>query len=279
MFQFKRFLAVAGGAAFAATLGACGDIVHPGPPAGLDDRMILFAVLNPDSTHHSVRIETADNMSRVELRELAVTIYKETSGDWTPVAAWKGDGRTSLCDSYSYVVCVRLEASLEPGAVYKVEAGADGRATASGKTTVVGDFQVEEAEMTGNPGARAIRASWTESTGTYRYLMALRRRDEFCANCTQAWYRDLEGTSYDGPVPQSAVDSAGAEPVLDVMASDEHFHAYLHSGHEGNFSSVQPVQNVVGGFGVVGSATYRSRKIDWAYALPSASATAGTSAK
>lgn len=268
MFKFQKVVAVASGAAFAATLGACGDIVHPDPPADLDDRLILFAFLNPDSTHHRVEVRPADNMSRKKLRKFAVAIHRGAAGEgeWMPVAAWEGDLATNLCEAdtlFPYLGCVRLEATLEPGVVYKVEARADGRATASGTTTVVGGFQVEEAEMTGGPGARAIRASWTESTATHRYLMALRRQEEYCGNCTQAWYQDLRGTSYDGPVPQSAVDSAGVEPVLDVMAVDEHFHAYLHSGHEGNFSSVQPVQNVVGGFGVVGSATYRSRKIDW----------------
>lgn len=269
MFNFKRLLAVAAGAALSAALGACGDLVHPDPPTDLDDRLILFAFLNPDSTHHQVEVETADNMSRVELRELAVAIYRETSDegvDWTPVAAWKGARGTDLCRTSfprTWVACVRLEAALEPGAVYKVEARAEGRATASGTTTVVGGFDVEDAEMTGGHGSRAIRASWTESTAAHRYLMALRRQDDFCGNCIRAWYRDLRSTSYDGPVPESAVDSAGVEPMLDVMALDEHFHAYLHSGHEGNFSTVQPAQNVEGGFGVVGSATYRSRKIDW----------------
>lgn len=272
MFKIKRLLAVGAGAALTATLGACGSIVHPDPPADLDDRLILFAFLNPDTTRHRVQVETANNMSRTELRGLAVAIYKGAPGgggvDWTPVAAWEGARGTNLCEtSFSRTrtgfACLHLEAALDPGVVYKVEARADGRAKASGTTTLVGDFDVEEAEMTGGPGSRAIRASWTESTAAHRYLMALRRQDDFCGNCIRAWYRDLRSTSYDGPVPQSAVDSAGVEPVLDVMALDEHFHAYLHSGHEGNFSTVQPAQNVEGGFGVVGSATYRSRRIDW----------------
>lgn len=260
-----------GAAAFAfaltSALSGCGEIVHPVPPEELDNRLVMFAALNPDSVRHPVEVMPADGMTGRALLGLHLALFRGAPGpngmEWTVAATWR-EASGERCGSAFHrqnAYCLMPAARLEAGAVYKVEASAEGRTVARGTTTLVGDFRVEAAEMSGEHGSRSIQASWTESAAAHRYLMGLRRQDTFCSNCIRAWYQDLDGTSYDGPVPQSAVDSAGREPMLDVMAVDKHLHAYLHSGHEGNFSTVLPVQNVEGGFGVVGSARYRSRKI------------------
>ena len=278
----KTIKAPAIGVAFA--LAGCGEVVHPTPPEKLDDRMVVFAVLNTDSTRHFVEVGPADGMSRWELTGVSVAIYRgtpEATGlEWTLVASGKakanetGDRRDDPCYHKSGIVslfrdridegrrCVTPEAALEPGAVYKVEATADGRHAASGTTQAIGAFDIESAVLDGSKGKHTISASWTESAASHRYLMGMRRRDSACANCRRAWQQDLSVTRYQGPVPQAAVDSAGRSPVLDVAAVDRHLHAFVTTGHHGNHGTVQPVQNVRGGFGVVGSAVYRSRKID-----------------
>lgn len=50
--------------------------------------------------------------------------------------------------------------------------------------------------------------------------------------------------------------------MLDVLAVDRHFHAFLTTGDQGNLHDVHPVQNVNGGYGVVGSYLHRSREIE-----------------
>ena len=268
----------------ATALAGCGEVVHPTPPQELDDRMVLFAVLDPDSTRHFVEVGPADGMTRWELTGVTVTIHRGTplahGVDWTLVAASRasadatGDRRNDPCYHKPGIVslfrdrieegrrCLMPEAVLEPGALYRIEATADGRVPASGTTRVVGTFEIERALLAEREGEHLISASWTESAAAHRYLMALRRQDTLCANCQQAWHRELSDTRYQGPVSQQAVDSAGRNPVLDVVALDRHFHAFVTTGHKGNFGTVQPVQNVRGGFGVVGSAAYRSRRLD-----------------
>ena len=49
--------------------------------------------------------------------------------------------------------------------------------------------------------------------------------------------------------------------TLDVVAFDEHLHAFLTTGHSGIAFDVPPVQNVEGGFGVVGSLRFRERSV------------------
>ena len=270
--------------AVATALAGCSEVVHPTPPEDLDDRLILFAVLDPDSTRHFVEVGAADGMTRWELTGLTVAIHKgrpRADGiDWTLVAARRagtaatGDPRHNPCYHKPGIValfrdqptegrrCLMPEAVLEPGALYKVEATADGRIPVSGTTRALGPFEIKTAVLAGSKGKHTVAASWTESAAAHRYMMALRRQDRYCANCIGAWYRDLPVTRYQGPVPQLAVDSAGASPWLDVAALDKHFHAFVTTGHQGNFGTVQPVQNVSGGFGVVGSVRYRSRKLD-----------------
>lgn len=276
-------------------LGSCGDPVAPDdvPPA-LNDRMIVAAVLDPDSARQVIEVAAADHYARPYLSDLRATIHRRelASGGstWTLVAQWDSAHAAAVGVSLTDIkqcqrlhddwasrqlsltrvesrYCLTPEARLDPGATYRVEVTADGRLPASGETTVVGDFAVEVAALSGTRGSYALSASWTPSTAAYRYFMAVRRRSAFCPNCVHTWYADVEEARYSGSVPDLAVDSAGPDPQLDVVALDRHLHAFLTTGHRGLLNSSHPVQNVRNGFGVVGSARFRNRKLDLASSL------------
>lgn len=276
-------------AATVGLLGSCGDPAAPDDmPRGPNDRLIVAAVLDADSTRQAIQVAAADHDARPHLSGLRATIHRHSLAPggpaWTLVAQWDsahaaaaGASLTDIeqCDlehdgwasrelnvtSPEGRYCMTPEVDLEPGATYRVEVTADGRRPASGETTVVGDFAVEVAALSGSRGSYALSASWTPSAATHRYFVAVRRRHVFCSNCIQTWYADVEKAGYSGNVPDLAVDSAGPDPQLDVVALDRHLHAFLTTGHRGLLNSVHPAQNVRNGFGVVGSARFRSRKL------------------
>lgn len=272
-------------------LGGCGDATGPGEyPDALNDGLILYAVLNADSTRHVVQVAAADYYSRPKLSGVRVTIHQRNLGSngpmWNLVAVWDSARAAargaSLTDrdqcwrpeleaarmrattsiiSTTEKYCMAPEARLEPGATYRVEAKADGRIPASGETVVVGDFAVESATISGSQGKYTLSSNWTPSNSAHRYFVGIRLRITFCGNCNEPWYTVVDGRDFAGNVPDLAVDSAGPGPMLDVAAVDKHLHDYLTTGHRGNLHAVHPVQNVQNGYGVVGSATYRSRRL------------------
>lgn len=282
---------LAGLGLLAVGFGACEEL--PLQPTGLSDQLVLYAVLNPDSIGHVVDVAPVDGFTIHALANVSVRIHRHDpgSGEWTLVAEWDSAraaaagtrfagtscfrrGRDyewpgSLGPRIVYGTgvgqawyCLRPEAVLEPGATYRVEATADGRVRAFGETRVVGAFEIERAALSSNDGSHSLAATWSESAAAHRYLMGVRRRYDGCSNCGRAWYADVRGTRFNGPIPQVAVDSAGPVPMLDVLAVDRHFHAFLTTGDQGNLHDVHPVQNVNGGYGVVGSYRHRSRKIE-----------------
>lgn len=281
---------LAGLVALTAALSACEEL--PLQPTGLSDQMLLYAVLNPDSTRHRIEVAPMDGYTVLSLTGLTIRIHERepASGAWTLVAEWDsaraeaageqftscrwnppGEGEEwpgpssgpvwTRMDTGNGWYCVRPEAVLRPGATYRVEATAEGRRPASGETRVVGGFHVASAEIASGNDAHSLTASWSESEAAHSYLMAVRRRYTVCYNCVTAWYAEVEATSFEGRVPQTALDHAGPVPMLDVAAVDRHFHAFLTTGDQGNLHQVHPVQNVVGGYGVVGSFVHRSGKI------------------
>jgi len=278
---------LAGVVALTALLWACGEL--PSQPTGISDQLMLYALLNPDSIRHRVDIAPVDANTTLRLTEVKATIHRRNpaTGGWTLVAAWDSARATAaggpfygkeclawvpewpvslgprLASSYHQVgtYCLRPEAVLEPGATYRIEVTAAGRTPAVGETRVVGGFEIERATMSSTANSHSLDAAWSESKSAHLYFVGLRRRFQICTNCDQAWYAEVEGTSFQGPVPQRAVDVAGEVPMLDMLAVDRHFHAFLTTGDGGNLHEVHPVQNVAGGYGVVGSYLHRSREI------------------
>lgn len=280
-------------AALTAVLSACEELpMQPTGPTGLSDQLLLYAVLNPDSARHRIEVAPMDGFTVLSLTGLTIRIHERepASGGWTLIAEWDsaraaaagepfthcrprlsqdaewpglspGPAWVSMAGGERGSYCVRPEAVLRPGTTYRVEATAEGRAMAAGETRVVGDFHVEGATISSGNDAHSLTASWSESTAAHRYLMAVRRRYSVCYNCERAWYAEVEDTSFEGRVPRMAIDHAGPVPMLDVAAVDRHFHAFLTTGDQGNLHQVHPVQNVVGGYGVVGSLVHRSGKI------------------
>ena len=287
-----RLLAATALAAATALPGSCGSPAAPGDfPEALDDRLMVFAVLDADSARQVVEVAAADHYTRPHLSGVRVAIHRRNAApggpEWTLVAEWDSARAAAAGVAMSeYTQCVRNndgwavksfgivagpgghqrycmtpEARLEVGATYRVEATADGRVPAWGETTVVGDFAVEVAALSGDRGSYALSAEWTPATAAHRYFVAVRRRYGFCINCVETWYADVAEQTFGGSIPDLAVDSAGPDPMLDVGAMDRHLYTYLTTGHKGNLHAVHPVQNVRNGYGFVGSATYRSRRL------------------
>ncbi len=263
--------------AIATGVAACSDVVHPTPPDEiLSDRLFVYAALDPDEVHQWIAVAPVDARYPPVV---TVAIYRKTSSQagsgWTLVASDSSAGPKDhdhnpdcVSNLFSGAHCLVPHASLAPGAVYMVEATADGFPSARGATRIPGDFQVESATLSRNGGTHVISAEWTASDHVHRYLFAARRHWIECVNCFRAWNVDVDSTSFTGPLPQVAVDSLGPDPTVEVMAADEHLHAFVTSGLGDQLLSIPPVMNVEGGFGVVGSARYRTRSI----AMPDQSA-------
>lgn len=262
----RRLFALAPAAA--GWLLACG--LHY--PEVQDDRLVVVALLDPDSAVHMVwarPIATAAARPSVTAR-----LYRgaRQAGEfsWTLVATAEGSERPqcggqwagSNIGARSTSLCVDPGAPLDPGAAYMVEVSAGGYRTARGHTLVVGDFEVQEAVLTTAGASATLDASWTRSIGAHRYFVALRRlHPPYVAN-PKGWYADVDGTSIATVVPDSAIDDAVPPITLDVAAASRELHAYMTSGMGGGSLSVPPLQNVENGFGVVGSIRFRSLPVE-----------------
>lgn len=124
----------------------------------------------------------------------------------------------------------------------------------------MGGFNVQEAVLSGTDDAAVLKASWTVSRAAHRYIASLRQPCR--GSCFDAWYADVDTAGINTDVPEDAIRAAFKSPLmLDVAALDEHLHAFITTGHVGNTFSVPPVQNVEGGFGVVGSLRFRERTV------------------
>ena len=264
--------------AVAAAIGlvACGDIVDPKLPGeSLSDRLFLYAALDADQGHQWIVVAPLDARRQPVV---SVAIHTRPAGqagsEWTLVARDSTAGpkdheHAPGCDHvYANAHCLALHARLEPGAVYRVEATAESYAGARGVTRVPGDFEVESATLSRRDGSHVVSAEWTASEHVHRYLLGVRRFRTTCGNCSRAWNVDVDSTRFTGPLPQAAADSLGPTPTVMVMAADKHLHAFVTSGLGDQLLSVPPAMNVEGGFGVVGSALYRTRSI----AMPEPSA-------
>ena len=262
-----------------ATMAGCDGIVEP---PRWTDRMVVYALLNADFTEHPILLVATDVAST--LSEVSVAIHRRAPGaagdEWELIAWWDSAraaavgrpfrddepcmdrlGRMSLYKEPRDHVCVTPEAELEPGGVYRVEARARDRNTATGVTRVVGGFEIEDAVLSGADDEATLSASWTPSLAAHRYIVSFRSDCEGRTEC-DPWHAEVDTAAVGIRVPRHAIDNAFPDPMtLDVVALDEHLHAFLTTGHSGIAFDVPPVQNVEGGFGVVGSLRFRERSV------------------
>ena len=262
----RALLAVA-----AAGSGACLEPIRIAEPPVLDDRVIVFAALDPDLTIHPLLVLPAEG--RRHLTETVARLYRADEGSqgvaWTLVdtTAQIRNSRDSVgvCGRrYSLdgsPQCLALEAVLEPGSTYRVEVSSEGRATARGEARVVGPFAVESAVLSETGESSMLTASWTPSQLADTYLVSVRRYNVRMIGGEQGWFTNVAATSITTEVPEGAIAKALQPLTLDVVAVDPHLWAYMNTGTGGEGYSIPPVQNVDGGFGVVGSYTFRSRAI------------------
>jgi hypothetical protein len=263
----NRYLACLFLAAIAVVTPGCGRVVDPEFPLQLDDRLILFAALNPDSAGHPVLVwpvNDADTLQGTEIK-----MYRAgdgTSGfDWDLVAETGQLVGDEVCSRvYGNVhkgswQCLVPTVILDDSVSYRVEVSAQDRATAWGVAVAVGAFEVDTALLSRSGAESTLSASWTASLAAHRYIVSLRRYwGGNVFHGVEGWYVEVADTSITTLVPDDAIRNAIRPLTLDVAAFDEHLHAFITSGNGGSAFSVPPVQNVVGGFGVVGSVRYRS---------------------
>lgn len=241
---------------------ACGEVTHPERPEDIDHRLIVFAALNPDSTEHLMLVWPVEDDT---LTGTLVRVYRadETNGgDWTLVgetsevsASCRGD----YGNLFGAPQCFVPTATLDDGASYRVEVSAEDHAMAWGVTVAVGDFQVDTAVVASDGEETELSASWTASLAAHRYIVSLRQhRRGHSSHVPRGWYIAVDDTTVTTQVPEDAIRNAVQPLTLDVAAFDKHLYSFITSGNGGTSFSVPPIQNVVGGFGVVGSVRWRS---------------------
>lgn len=249
-------------------LTACDDLTFPEPPALFEDRLVLIAVFNPDSTTHPVLVWSAE--AGRPLNGIGAKLYRagSTEGDaWELLDSTEDTTDLSVCgrrygDLFSEPRCLVLTGQVHAGRSYLVEVTASGRSPARGSTEVVGGFQIESAALSGANASAVLSAGWTRSHGASHYLISLRRYAESRLRDYQGWFVAVEETSISRDVPRQAIQAALEPLTLDVAAIDKNLFSYMTTGNGGGAFAVPPVQNVEGGFGVVGSMLLRSYQVD-----------------
>ena len=249
---------------------AC-QVVHPDLPPDLDDRLVVVAALNPDSTRHPVAVWPAQIFDT--LTGAAVAIHRAVPGpngsEWVLVGETSDveEHWTACARRYGNItvasLCLVPTGALESGATYKVEVTAQGKDTAWGTTMATGEFEVDTAVLSGDAGD-TLWAEWTRSVAAHRYIVSLRRilgRGNIFHTDTRGWYIAVDGTSVRIRVPEEALEIAMKPLTGDIAAFEVNLFSFITTGNGGSAFSVHPVQNVVGGFGVVGSVRYRSRPL------------------
>ncbi|MXX34074.1 MAG: hypothetical protein F4Z50_04870, partial [Gemmatimonadetes bacterium] len=249
-------------------LAACDDLTFPEPPALFEDRLVLIAVFNPDSTTHPVLVWSAE--AGRPLNGIGAKLYRNGSTEgvaWELLDSTEDTTDLSVCgrrygDLFSEPRCLVLTGQVHAGRSYLVEVTASGRSPARGSTGVVGGFQIESAALSGANASAVLNAGWTRSRGASHYLVSLRRYAESRLRDYQGWFVAVEETSISRDVPRQAIQAALEPLTLDVAAIDSNLFSYMTTGNGGGAFSIPPVQNVEGGFGVVGSMLLRSYQVD-----------------
>ncbi len=250
-------------------VAGCDDqLTFPEPPALHEDRLVLIAVLNPDSTTHPVLVWSADTGR--PLNGIGARLSRASSAEgtaWTLMDSTEDTTGTAVCgrrygDLFGKPRCLVLNGQLRTGWSYLVEVGAPGRSSARGRTEIVGPFEIESGGVSGETGSTRLNAAWTPSPAASHYLVSLRRYAESRVRDYEGWFVAVAETSISTDVPRQAIQAALEPLMLDVAAVDKNLFSYMTTGNGGGAFAIPPVQNVEGGFGVVGSMLLRSYQVD-----------------
>ena len=243
---------------------ACDDplalLEPPEPPA----QLTLLSVLDPNQPFQTVRITPVD-LERT-LSGLTARLYEDGVLVATAVPADETTGARCGPDAFhSFMVpleCLVFPYWVRHGHTYRVEVEADGFARTWGETSTPGPFVTSTVSIQESGGQTRFDLAWTPSSGAFIYWAAARLDEErsSCGQlCDPSLYLETDQTSAAGEAPPCQ-GGGGCTWIVDVVAADRHLHEYLNTGAEGETFTVPPIQNVVGGHGVIGSwvrRTYR----------------------
>ncbi|HEX8363494.1 MAG TPA: DUF4249 family protein [Longimicrobium sp.] len=238
--------------------------------------MTFFMVLDPDAATQPLLVRPASAHGRIDglagrvVRGSQVVAALAPSDDEGGNGFYPCAGRYGGLSGYAYPRCLDFAFRPEPGATYTVEAAAQDYPSASGTTTVPGDFRIVSATATGTPpGTAGLQVTWTRSAGVFRYVVALRsqglvdclHQSSACAEAykPEDWLYVTTDTSLSTVVPAEGVaHGQPGEWILDVYAMERGVFEYLTTGSVVQPYPIPPVQNVNGGYGAVGAWVRRS---------------------
>ncbi len=163
--------------------------------------------------------------------------------------------------------CYIIDFRPEHGARYRIRVTAEGFPAAEAETHVPGEFDLLEVETSGSPpGTKGLYVRWSRSEGAYRYIVAMRSQHVTCYStrgCLKGWYHVTDATEMRAEVPASDLEPGSGPWYVDVYALDRALYEYLTTGSGGDLFAVPPLENVDGGYGVVGSWLRRSMKVGY----------------
>lgn len=270
-----------GAVAAVLVFGGCDDPTLLRPAPETVDALVITSVLDPDSSTQALVAEpivgTFGGWFRIEVRdETGALVATEThdsvstipdsdseefSNDWLPCVRRFGDilsGRPA---------CYIFDFRPEYGARYRIRVSAEGFPAAEAETHVPGEFELLEVETSGHPpGTKGLYARWSRSEGAYRYIVAVRSQNVVCYSthgCLKGWYQATDATEIRAEVPATDLEAGTGPWYVDVYALDRALYEYLTTGSGGELFAVPPLENVEGGYGVVGSWLRRSKAVGY----------------
>lgn len=261
----------------AATAG-CDDPTMLRPAPGLNREMILTMVLDPDESRQVLFVEAVDvdghfeGWVRSEIFDSRGSLIGSEIHDSIPKnPADRVENNLPCAVRYGVLgtanpsACFEFDLQPEHGSRYRVRVSAEGRPTAEAETLIPGDFQILDVDATGSPpGTTGLRVRWTPSSGSYRYIVAIRSERVECYDvkgCLDGWYADTDATELYATVPAEKLRAGRGPWWVDVYAMDRALYEYLTTGSGGDLFAIPPVQNVEGGYGVIGAWVRRSARV------------------
>lgn len=245
-------------AALAAAIG-CGAPAAPDIPELGDGSLQLFGVLTADSSLQVVYVHQTDGHP---IEQLEGSLDEVTATGDVPLAAARAVGRGT-----EFVLL--FDALIRPGRRYRVTVRSPGRPVAMASTTVPGDFSIDSVATSGDPpGTGGFAASWSASANAFRYIVNVRAEPDclsnapVCEDIGVPWAGVTSVARIDTVMPGSMAPPDRTRAIeVAVYAVNRELYDYFTTGVGGTFT-VQPKQNVAGGYGVIGAWVRRERSIE-----------------